>query len=138
MRGVIVSLRVSELARSVAFYRAIGFALDERFTEAAAAACLVWSEAVRLMLLTPAQWRAQTDRPLPAPGTLGVMLMLSCGSRAEVDAMAAAAGAHGGGVDINPVQDEGFCYGRDLADPDGHALGALWMDAGAVADAASR
>ena len=35
--------------------------------------------------------------------------------------------------DINPVEDHGFMYTRDLADPDGHALGAMWMDMSAIA-----
>ena len=30
--------------------------------------------------------------------------------------------------DINPVQEHGFMYGRDMADPDGHIWGAMWMD----------
>jgi predicted lactoylglutathione lyase len=46
--------------------------------------------------------------------------------------MAEAAGANGGTVDVNPVQDMGFMYGRDVLDPDGHALGAMWMDPAAI------
>jgi predicted lactoylglutathione lyase len=56
------------------------------------------------------------------------MLALSCDSREVVDAMIRPAGANGGTVDINPVEDHGFMYTRDFADPDGHALGAMWMD----------
>lgn len=47
-------------------------------------------------------------------------LTLSLDSKAEVDAVSKAAAAHGGTVDINPVQDHGFMYTRDLLDPDGH------------------
>ena len=43
-----------------------------------------------------------------------------------------AAAAHGGRADVNPVQDQGFMYGRDLADPDGHLWGAFWMDPAAM------
>ena len=45
--------------------------------------------------------------------------------------MSNAAAANGGAVDINPIEDHGFMYTRDLADPDGHALGAMWMDVSA-------
>jgi predicted lactoylglutathione lyase len=34
---------------------------------------------------------------------------------------------------VNPVQDLGFMYGRDLADPDEHLWGAVWMDPAAMA-----
>jgi predicted lactoylglutathione lyase len=43
-----------------------------------------------------------------------------------------AAAAHGGTADINPVQDLGFMYSRDLIDPDGHVWGAMWMDPAAM------
>jgi predicted lactoylglutathione lyase len=43
--------------------------------------------------------------------------------------------AHGGRADVNPVQDLGFMYARDLADPDDHLWGAFWMDPAAVAPA---
>jgi hypothetical protein len=33
---------------------------------------------------------------------------------------------------VNPVQDLGFMYARDLADPDGHLWGPLWMDPAAA------
>jgi predicted lactoylglutathione lyase len=32
----------------------------------------------------------------------------------------------------NPIEDHGFMYTRDLADPDGHALGAMWMEMSAI------
>lgn len=35
---------------------------------------------------------------------------------------------HGGTADINPVQDLGFMYSRDLTDLDGHVWGMFWMD----------
>jgi predicted lactoylglutathione lyase len=56
------------------------------------------------------------------------MLSLSMDDRDAVDAMNRAAAAHGGQADVNPVQDLGFMYSRDLADPDGHLWGAFWMD----------
>ena len=43
-----------------------------------------------------------------------------------------AASEHGGTGDINPVEEHGFMYGRDFADPDGHIWGAMWMDMSAM------
>jgi predicted lactoylglutathione lyase len=128
---IFVSLPVTNLKASVAFYAAIGFTPNPQFTDDTAA-CMVWSEAINFMLLSHAKWRSFTDRPIPHRGSSEVMLALSCDSRAAVDAMARAAAAHGGIADINPVEDHGFMYTRDLADPDGHAIGAMWMDMSAI------
>ena len=124
---IFISLPVADLAASTAFYEALGFAKNARFSDDSSA-CLVWSETIHAMLLTHARWRTFTDRPLPPAGASGVMLSLSLENREAVDAMNAAAAAHGGKADVNPVQDLGFMYGRDLADPDDHLWGAMWMD----------
>jgi len=128
---IFVSLPVADLAASVACYQAMGFRPDAAFSDAQGA-CMVWSDTIRTMLLTHAKWRSFTDRPFPPPGTAAVMLTLTLDSREAVDAMNATAAAHGGQADVNPVQDMGFMYGRDLADPDGHLWGALWMDPAAL------
>lgn len=124
---IFVSLPVTDLAASIAFYKALGFEQNPQFSDDSGA-CMVWSEAIYAMLLTHAKWRTFTDRPLPPPGTSAVMLSLALDSREAVDAMNQAAAAHGGQADVNPVQELGFMYSRDLADPDGHLWGAFWMD----------
>lgn len=130
-RMIFVNLPVADLAASTAFYEALGFRNNPHFTDRTAA-CMVWSEAIHVMLLTHGKWRTFTDRPIP-PGTASeVMLALSLDDRAAVDALNAAAAAHGGQGDINPAQDHGFMYSRALADPDGHVWEAFWMDPAAV------
>jgi predicted lactoylglutathione lyase len=93
---------------------------------------MMWSETIHVMLLSHAKWRTFTDRPLPPPGTSALMLSLALDSRDAVDVMNLAAAAHGGRADANPVQDLGFMYARDLADPDDHLWGAFWMDPAAM------
>jgi predicted lactoylglutathione lyase len=121
---IFISLPVTDLKASVAFYESIGFKNNPRFTDDTAA-CMVWSEA-------HAKWRTFTSRPIPPNTSSEVMLALSCDSRDAVDAMTNAAAANGGTADINPIEDHGFMYTRDLVDPDGHALGAMWMDMSAL------
>lgn len=128
---IFVSLPVADLSASIAFYQALGFQQNPQFSDASSA-CMVWSDAIYAMLLTHAKWRTFTDRPLPPPGTASTMLSLALDDRAAVDAMNAAAAAHGGKADVNPVQDLGFMYARDLADPDDHLWGAFWMDPAAI------
>jgi len=129
---IFISLPITELAASTAFYKALGFSQNPDFSDENSA-CMVWSEAIYVMLVTHAKWRTFTQRPFPAPGSAGLMLSLALDSRAAVDAMNDAAAAHGGQADVNPVDDLGFMYTRDLADPDGHVWAALWMDPAATA-----
>lgn len=130
-RMIFVNLPVADLGASMNFYKALGFENNPQFTDDTAA-CMVWSEAINVMLLTHAKWRTFTDRPIPPATSSEVMLAISCDSRAAVDDMNEAAAANGGTADINPVQDLGFMYNRNLADPDGHVWEAMWMDMSAI------
>jgi predicted lactoylglutathione lyase len=128
---IFVNLPVAKLAASKRFYEAVGFTHNPQFSDDTAA-CMVWSEAINVMLLTHAKWRKFTNRSIPPATSSEVMLALSCHSREAVDAMNEAAAANGGTADINPVQDLGFMYNRNLSDPDGHIWEAVWMNPAAI------
>jgi predicted lactoylglutathione lyase len=130
-RIIIVSLPVSDLKASMAFYTALGFVNNPQFSDDTAA-WMVWSESINVMLLTHEKWRTFTTRPIPPTTSSEVGLSVSCESREAVDAMNKSAGENGGTADINPVQDHGSMYGRDFTDPDGHVWGAMWMDMSAA------
>jgi predicted lactoylglutathione lyase len=124
---IFVNLPVVDLGVSRRFYEALGFTNNPQFSDDTAA-CMVWSEAINVMLLTHAKWRTFTSRPIPPSTSSEVLLAVSCDSRAAVDAMNTAAAANQGTADIHPLQDLGFMYNRNLADPDGHVWEAIWMD----------
>jgi uncharacterized protein len=128
---IFVNLPVADLAKSMSFYKSLGFENNPHFSDATGA-CMVWSESINVMLLTHAKWRGFTNRPIPPTSSSEVMLALSCDSREAVDTMNKAAAANNGKADINPVQDLGFMYGRSLVDPDGHVWEAMWMDPAAI------
>lgn len=130
-KTIFVSLPVRHLDTSIAFYKALGFEQNPQFSDASSA-CMVWSEAIYVMLLTHSKWRTLTQRPFPPPGTSASMLSLAMDRRDAVDAMNQAAAVHGGQADVNPMEDLGFMYSRDLADPDGHLWGTFWMDPSAI------
>jgi predicted lactoylglutathione lyase len=112
---IFVNLPVTDLNASMTFYKSIGFVNNPHFTDDTAA-CMVWSEAINVMLLTHSKWRTFTSRPIPPATSSEVMLALSCDSRESVNAMNEAAAANGGTADINPAQDHGFMYNRNLAE----------------------
>lgn len=130
-RMIFINLPVTDLNASMAFYKALGFENNPHFTDETAA-CMVWSDTIHVMLLTHDKWRTFTNRPIPPSTSSEVMLALAFDTRAEVDAMNAAAAANGGTADINPGADLGFMYSCALADPDGHVWEAFWMDPAAI------
>lgn len=130
-RMIFVNLPVDDLKKSVAFYQALGFENNPQFTDDTAA-CMVWSEAIHVMLLTHDKWRTFTSRPIPPADSSEVMLALSCDNREAVDNLNEIAAKHGGTADINPKQDLGFMYNRNLADLDGHVWEMMWMDPNAM------
>ena len=124
---IFVNLPVADLDRAKAFYAAIGFVNEPKFTDETAA-CMVWSEAIHVMLLTHAKWQSFTTRPIPDKGSSEVMLCVALDSRANVDAFVEAGAAAGGTADLNPPEDHGFMYQRTIFDPDGHVWEPVWMD----------
>ena len=130
-RMIFVNLPVANLDVSKAFYEALGFVNNPQFTDETAA-CMVWSDAIYVMLLTHTKWGTFTNRPIPPSTSSEVMLCLSCDSRNDVDKLNEIAGQNGGTADVNPKQDYGFMYICSLADPDGHIWEMMWMDMSAM------
>jgi predicted lactoylglutathione lyase len=128
---IFVNLPVADLPRAMAFYGALGFTNNPAFSDATAA-CMVWSEAIHVMLLTHAKWQTFTTRPICPKGSSEVSLALNCESKAEVDRLVETGGANGGKADVNPPEDHGFMYQRTIADPDDHVWEPFWMDPAAI------
>lgn len=125
---IFVNLPVADLPRSRAFYEAIGFTNNPQFTNDAAAA-MVWSDTIYVMLLTHDFWKTFTTKEIPdAHVSAQMALCVTFDSREEVDAITKAAGGAGGVADSSPPQDHGFMYQRSFEDPDGHAWEPVWMD----------
>jgi len=126
-KQIFVNLPVRDLAKAKAFYAAVGAVNNPQFSDETAA-CMVWSDTIYTMLLTHAKWATFTDKPICDPRSSEVSLAISVDDRAAVDAMLAAAGAHGGKVDVNPPQDLPFMFSRAFEDLDGHVWEPLFFD----------
>lgn len=130
-RMIFVNLPVTDLTRSIAFYEALGFARNPAFSDDEGA-CMVWSEAISVMILTHGKWGGFTKRPICPPGSSEVSLALTVDTRDEVSQLVETGAAHGGTADVNPPEDHGFMFQRTLADPDGHIWEPFWMDPAAI------
>lgn len=132
-RMIFVNLPVADLARSIAFYEAIGAKRNPQFSDETGA-CMVFSDTIYVMILTHAKFAGFTPKPIAdARATSEVLIALSTDDRADVDAMVSAAVAAGGKADPVPGQDHGFMVHRSFEDPDGHIWEPMWMDPAAVA-----
>jgi uncharacterized protein len=121
-KTIFISLPVEDAARGAAFYQAIGFERDAAFSGEHYAA-LIWSEAIRIMLMPRETFAAMSPKRLIDPRTeAGVLLALMLESRDAVDAMSAAAVA-AGGRELHGAEDEGGVYSRAFEDPDGNGWG---------------
>jgi uncharacterized protein len=134
-RMIFVNLPVANLPRAMAFYEALGFTNNPAFSDDSGA-CMVWSEAIHVMILTDAKWKTFTTRPICPAGSSEVSIALTCDNREEVDRLVDVGAAHGGTADVNPPEDHGFMFQRTIADPDGHIWEPFWMDPAAVPPAA--
>lgn len=124
---IFVNLPVTDLARSVAFYEAIGARKDPRFSDATAAG-MVLSDTIHVMLLTHDKYRQFTGKEIAdAHKTSAALICVSEENRAGVDATVDKA-VKAGARETRPAQDYGFMYGRSFDDPDGHGWEVMWMD----------
>jgi uncharacterized protein len=130
-RLIFVNLPVKDLSASVAFFRALGFDFDERFSDESCA-CMVVSEQAYVMLLVESRFVDFTTKPIAdARTSTEAILCVSAESREAVDAFADAA-LNAGGSRAGEAMDHGFMYGRSFHDLDGHLWEAMWMSPEAV------
>jgi uncharacterized protein len=130
-RLIFVNVPVKDVEASKAFFGALGFAFDEKFTDDACA-CMIVSEQAYVMLLAESRFTDFTSKPVAdARSTTEAILCVSADSREAVDAFADAALA-AGGTPAKDAQDYGFMYGRSFNDLDGHHWEVMWMSPEAV------
>lgn len=121
-----INLPVADLARSIAFFEALGFARNPQFT-GEDAGCMRLSDTVHVMLCPHAKFREFTPKAIcDTSQAVEVLLNLQCESRTEVDRLVAAALAAGGSTYDEP-EDFGFMYTHSFVDPDGHGWGVFHL-----------
>lgn len=126
-RQLFVNLPVRDLDRSVAFFRALGFDFNPKFTDEKAT-CMIVSESVFVMLLVEPFFSGFTKKPVAdARQSTEVLLALSCDSREAVVEFVEKAVAAGAKTPM-PANDMGFMYQHGFDDLDGHQWEVFYMD----------
>jgi predicted lactoylglutathione lyase len=128
MTMMFVNLPVTDLERAKAFYTAIGFTINPKFTDHNAACIVVEPDHSAFMILTREFFQTFSERPIGDPAKdISVATAIFLDTRDEVDS-AVAAGLGAGGTEAQAASDYGFMYQRQLTDPDGNIIEFGWMD----------
>ncbi|MBS0284843.1 MAG: lactoylglutathione lyase [Proteobacteria bacterium] len=131
---IFVNLPVADVAKSTAFYEAIGMKRNPTFSNDRASA-MEWSDTIAFMLLDHAFYSTFTDKKIiDARTSSGALIALSFDSRDAVDAITEAALA-AGGRELHDPENEPYMYSRAFEDLDGHGFGPFWMDMAAAEQA---
>lgn len=129
---IFINLPCRDLARSTAFYQALGFVKNDMFSNEKGS-CMVWGESIYVMVLTNELFAQFIDNKEVVDATKvgAVTLCVPMSSRGEVDQFAAVAKANGGRTfESQNSADEDSMYSISVEDPDGHIWEPLYMDMG--------
>jgi len=132
MTQVFITLPVSDLDRSKAYYAAIGLTLNPAMSDHNSACFVIEEDHSAYMLVTRTFFQSMTDLPIgdPAAAPSGATSIF-LDTRDEVDARAAA-GLSAGGTEPREASDYGFMYQRGITDPDGNHIEFGWFDPAAA------
>jgi predicted lactoylglutathione lyase len=128
MPQMFVNLPVIDLDRAKAFYTAVGFTINPKFSDHNSACVVVEDGHNYFMIQTREFFQTMTALPIGDPAvnpSAATTIFLE--SREAVD-VTVAAGVAAGGVEPGEPADYGFMYQRPLTDPDGNVIDFGWMD----------
>lgn len=126
IKQTFLTLPVADVAKSLAFFKALGFTHNPQFSDDSAA-CIVINDTMSVMLGTHAKFREFTPKAIcDTSQAVEVLISLGCDSRERVDELVAKALAAGGTTYDKP-EDFGFMYTHSFVDLDGHGWGVLYM-----------
>lgn len=131
-KQIYINLITKDLAKSTAFYAAIGCTKNEMFSDENACA-MAFSDEIIFMLLSEGFARNFDDNKqfVDQKKTVSAYYALSCDSKEEVDEFCAKAKEAGGRVYTNKYNEEvagDFMYSFEVEDPDGYILEPVFMD----------
>jgi predicted lactoylglutathione lyase len=126
-KHIILNLPVKDLDKSKAFFTALGFTFNARFSGETAALMHIVGDTIEAMLTTEPFFQSLIDKPMAqAKHANELVICLSCDSREEVDTLIARAVAAGGRTP-HPPEDHGFMYDQGFEDIDGHLWNLVWV-----------
>ena len=124
---IFINLPVSDIGRSMDFFKAIGYSFDERFCDRSSA-CLVISDTIYVMLLTEDKMKEIMPQDVvDVVKSSKAVNSVAVESKDKVNEIAEKAKIAGAPV-VREPEDYGFMFHRSFNDPDGHFWNFIWMD----------
>ena len=126
-KQVFINLAVKDVNKSMEFYSKLGFTNNPQFSDETGK-CMVWSEAIFVMLLSHEKFASFTTKPIAdTKSEVAGLFSLSVDSLDEVNSIMQA-GLDAGGTEPNDIRDYGFMQQRTIEDFDGHTWELFFMD----------
>ncbi|WP_026956692.1 VOC family protein [Algoriphagus vanfongensis] len=126
-KQIFINLPVTDVNRSMDFYTALGFVNNPQFSDESSK-CMVWSEAIYVMLLNHEKFSTFITKPLAdTKSSIAGLFSLSVDSVEEMNAILEK-GLKAGGVEPHEIRDYGFMQQRTIEDFDGHTWEVFFMD----------
>ncbi|WMW82179.1 glyoxalase/bleomycin resistance/extradiol dioxygenase family protein [Undibacterium cyanobacteriorum] len=125
-KKIFLNIPVADVAKSKAFFEAVGFRSDSKFG-GDEGACIVISDSIFAMLTTHQRFKDFTPKEVcDTSKAVEFLINLQCESRQEVDQLVANALAAGGST-YDQAEDLGFMYSHSFVDLDGHGWGLFYL-----------
>ena len=126
-KQIFINLAVSDLAKSMEFYTALGFSNNPQFSDETGK-CMVWSESIFVMIMTHEKFSSFATKPIANTKTnLAGLFSLSMDNLEAVNKMMTD-GLKAGGIEPTEMKDYGFMQQRTIEDFDGHTWEVFYMD----------
>ncbi|MCX8106636.1 MAG: VOC family protein [Ignavibacterium album] len=130
-RQIFVNLPVKDIARSMQFFRQLGFDFNMQFTDDKAA-CLIIGENIYAMLLKEEFFKNFTKKEIADSSKVTeVLIAIDVESKEAVDLLIQKAVSAGGTIYAEPA-DHGWMYQHSFADLDGHQWEIFYSDINAL------
>jgi predicted lactoylglutathione lyase len=130
-RQIFVNLPVKDIARSMQFFRQLGFDFNMQFTDDKAA-CLIIGENIYAMLLKEEFFKNFTKKEIADSSKVTeVLIAIDVESKEAVDLLVQKAVRAGGTIYSEPA-DHGWMYQHSFADLDGHQWEIFYSDINAL------
>ncbi|WP_286777364.1 VOC family protein [Sphingobacterium sp. UBA2074] len=127
MKQIFINLAVADVNKSMDFYTQLGFTNNPQFSDEQGK-CMVWSEHIFVMLLSPDKFKTFTEKPLAdTKKQIAGLFSLAVYGLDRVNEIVDK-GLKAGGIEPTPMKDYGFMQQRSIEDFDGHTWEIFYMD----------
>jgi uncharacterized protein len=127
MKQIFINLPVEDIDKALIFYLELGFTINPKFTFEDQK-CMVWSEHIYVMLISKAKFLSYSkESHLEESKGTSAYFTLPLESLERVN-QTVNNGLKAGGIEPQPMIDEGFMQIRKLRDLDGHTWDFIYLN----------